>query len=485
MASKVYFMNDRANSLQESTPFKAVKLLRDAGLKTLFKKGDTVGIKIHMGEYGNSLNLRPHWVNSIVEEVKKLGGNPVIVDCNTITFSDFSSRAMESDHRRSVSRHGFNEETMGCPIWICDGEYGFDDVQVEIPNGVYMRHTFMGKKLLDLDAVIVVTHFKGHPMGVYGGAIKNIGIGMGSKRGKISTHFMNHPVYGIQNMTVNQAAAKQASEGPSPTLLERTIKSCPFDAFEWKDDMLHFDQEKCGLCAGCFSSALFGGMLSIKPEITATWPPTIADAAAGYMNAIGKDKFLFLNYAFDISPWCDCVNFHDKPLVPNIGIFASKDPVAIDLACIEAAESKAGMPESKTDEFGFGDAGTERFTNISSIAKVSQWAQCNAGEFNGIGSTEYTLVESEPADETDFWFPPYTPDNTFGFANKEALRNGNYDVGQYFYDLPRLSLSDLHTKPKGMIEEISILDEVPDEALSEAFAPDEPKMETPVPNAVL
>jgi len=74
LASKVYFMNDRANSLQESTPFKAVKLLRDAGLKTLFKEGDTVGIKIHMGEYGNSLNLRPQWVGAIVEEVKKLGG---------------------------------------------------------------------------------------------------------------------------------------------------------------------------------------------------------------------------------------------------------------------------------------------------------------------------------------------------------------------------------------------------------------------------
>ncbi|MGD9568811.1 MAG: DUF362 domain-containing protein, partial [Sedimentibacter sp.] len=277
--------------------------------------------------------------------------------------------------------------------------------------------------------------------------------------GKISTHYLNHPIYGIQNMIVNQDAAKQANQGPSPTIVERAIKGCPFDAFEWKDDTFIFHRDKCGKCAGCFSTALFGGLLETKPEITAAWAPTIADAAAGYINAIGKDKFMFLNYAMDITPWCDCANWHDRALVPNLGIFASKDPVAIDLACIEKAEETVAMPGSKADEFGFGDVGTERFTNVSSMAKVSQWAQCNAGEYNGIGSTEYVLIESEPGEETDFWFPPYTPDNIFGFVNKEALSKGDYEPGNYFYDLPNLSLSELHIKPKGKVDEISILDE--------------------------
>jgi uncharacterized Fe-S center protein len=459
MPSKVYFMNDRANSLQESTPFKAVKVLRDAGLETHFKKGDTVGIKIHMGEYGNSLNLRPQWVGAIVEEVKRLGGKPVIVDCNTIVFSDYSSRTFTDDHLRSVSRHGFNEETLGCPIWICDGENGFDDVQVEVPNGVYLKHSFMGKKLLELDSVIVLTHFKGHPMGVYGGALKNVGIGMGSHRGKESTHYLNHHIYGIQNMTVNQEAAKAAAQGPKPTLLDRVIAGCPFDAFEMIDGEFVFHNEKCGKCAGCFSGALFAGILNLKPEITATWAPTIADAASGYINAIGKEKFIYVSYAMDISPWCDCVNFHDKPLVPNIGVFASKDPVAIDMACIEMAESKSGMQDSQATDFGFGEPNTERFTNVSSMAKVSQWAQINAGKYNGIGDTEYVLVESEPAEETDFWFPPYRPDNVLGQARREDLRKGNYEPGDYTYDQPKLSLADLHVKPKGMVEEISILDE--------------------------
>jgi hypothetical protein len=93
------------------------------------------------------------------------------------------------------------------------------------------------------------------------------------------------------------------------------------------------------------------------------------------------------------------------------------------------------------------------------MAKVSQWAQINAGKYNGIGDTEYVLVESEPAEETDFWFPPYRPDNVLGQARREDLRKGNYEPGDYTYDQPKLSLADLHVKPKGMVEEISILDE--------------------------
>lgn len=459
MPSKVYFLNDRANSLQESTPFKAVKVLRDAGLESLFKPGDRVGIKMHMGEFGNSLNLRPQWIGAIVEEVKRLGGKPVVVDCNTIVFSDYGSRVITKDHLRSVSRHGFNEETLGCPIWICDGDNGFDDVQVEVPKGVYLKHSFMGKKLLELDAVIAVTHFKGHPMGVYGGAIKNIGIGMGSKRGKLTTHYLNHSSYGIKSMEMNQEAAKQAASMPHPNMIDRVVEGCPFDCFEWKDDQMLFYKDQCVQCGACFGGALFSGLLSPKPEITATWAPTIADAASAYINAIGKEKFLYVNYAMDITPWCDCVNFHDKPLVPNIGVFASKDPVAVDMACIEMSEEKSGMADSKATEFGFGEPGSERFTNVSSMAKVSQWSQVNAGVYNGLGSADYVLVESEPAEEEDFWFPPYRPDNVLGKVLRDVLRSGDYDPGDYAFELPRQSLAELHLKPGGKVEEISILDE--------------------------
>ena len=458
MVSDVYFMNDRANSVGEAIHNKAVKVLRDAGIEELVKKGDTVGLKIHMGEYGNALNLRPQWVRSIADEIKRIGGKPVVVDCTTICFNEFTSRATLEDHLRSVAYHGFTEETLGCPIWICDGDYGFDHVKVDVPNGVGLKYSYMGKKLLDLDAVIVISHFKGHPMGVFGGAIKNVGIGMGSKLGKLCTHYLNHPVYGREAMTVNQEAARAANEGPSPNLMDRLIKNCPFDAMSWEDEMLKYDWKKCRKCAACFGPGLFNGILQPQPEVTFFWAPTISDAFAAYVNAIGPDKFLYVSYAMDVTPWCDCVNFHDKAMVPNLGVFASKDPVAIDMACLEAAEEMVGMPESKVDDFGFDDPETERFTNCSGLAKVSQWAQINAAKFNGCGDTEYRLIESAPAPDTDFWFEPYTPENPWGYANREALRQQDWEVGKYYEDTTKVSVPELFKKPKGKVEDLSITD---------------------------
>ncbi len=457
MASDVFFMNDRANALNESIKNKAVKVFRDAGLGELFKPGDWVGVKIHMGEYGNSHNLRPHWVRTIVEEIQKLGGKPAIVDCNTISFGDSSSRAITADHLKTAARHGFTEETMGCPIWICDGEYGFDDVKVEIPHGVYMKQTYMGRKLTELDAMIVVTHFKGHPMGVFGGAMKNVGIGCGSKRGKLCTHLLNHPQYGIKAWPINQQAAAALAQGPHPTVMDRLISGCPFDAISFENGVLNLDRDKCQQCLSCFMNGLFTGVFGIGAETLFMWAPAMVDACAGYVNAIGKDRIGYVNYAMDLTPWCDCANWHDRALVPNLGVFASRDPVAIDMACLEAEEAVSAVPGSKADDFGFGEPETERFTNCSSMAKVSQWAQINAGVYNGLGTSEYNLIISEPAPDLDFWMKPYTPDNVWGQVNREALRAGNWTPEYpYTYDTIQLSMTELSLKPVGRGKELEI-----------------------------
>ena len=452
MTSDVFFMNDRAASLQEGLPFKAVKVLRDAGLDNLFKEGDTVGIKVHFGEYGNSLNLRPHWVTAIVDEIKRLGGKPVVVENNTSNVGDYSSRTTKKDHLETARRHGFTEETLGCPIWIADGDYGFDDEKVDIPNGIYMKHTYIGKQFLDLDAVIVLSHFKGHPMGTFGGAIKNVGIGMGAKRGKIMTHFYSHPDFGINTMNINNEVAAQMAQLPSPNPVDRVVNGCIKDAFSFDNGQMDFDREKCVNCGACFATGVGSGIIEMNPAIMATWPVTIADAAGGYMDAIGKDKFIFLNYAMDITPWCDCMNFHDKPLVSNIGVFASKDPVALDMACVEMAEELSGISGSMADDLGLAEPGSERFTNASSIAKVSQWAQINAAAYNGIGTPSYNLIDSKPAEEFEFWFGPYTPDNVMSYHNKEGLAAGDYNPGDFAYAEPKMSLEALSVKPEGMKE---------------------------------
>ena len=100
---------------------------------------------MHFGEYGCTASLRPHYIRSIADEIKRLGGKPVVVDCTTIIFSDHTSRATATDMLETGRRHGLTPEVLGCPVWVCDGEYGFDDVKVDVPSGVFLKHTFMGK----------------------------------------------------------------------------------------------------------------------------------------------------------------------------------------------------------------------------------------------------------------------------------------------------------------------------------------------------
>ncbi len=453
MASEVFFMNDRANGLAESIKYKAVKVFRDAGLGELFKPGDTVGVKIHFGEHGCSLSLRPQYVRSIIEEIQRKGGHPVVVDCTTIVFNEYTSRATRADMLKTGARHGLTEETLGCPIWICDGEYGENEIRVPVPHGTFLTHSYMGKQLLDLDAMIVVTHFKGHPMGVFGGAMKNVGIGCGSKKGKASTHLLNHPLYGVRNWTVNQEAAQAAAQAPHPNPVDRLIEGCPFGCYSWDGENVLFDRAKCVGCSACFGPGMYSGIVGPIPEILVQWANTIPDSMAAYVNAIGRDKVGYVNYGVDITPWCDCVNFSDKPVVTNLGVFASKDPVAIDMACLEMTEQRSATPGSKADDLGFGEPGTERFTNCSGMAGVSQWAQIHSGMYNGLGTSEYELVLSQPAEELDFWMKPYTPANTWGMVHREAMRKMDWSIEPYTYADLQLSMIEMSLKPKGKVAE--------------------------------
>lgn len=459
MASKVYFMDDHAGRVGESTPFKAVKLLRDAGIKDLFKPGDTVGIKVHMGEYGNSLNLRPKWVSAIVDEVKRLGGNPVIVESNIMTSGYNVGREDTPTHRKVAASHGFTEETMGCPIWLPEDGMDIEGIKCEVPNGVYLNHTFISKHMAKLDACIVVSHFKGHAQGVFGGALKNVGIGMASNKGKAVTHFVNHPKYGFQSAPVNQAAVQEMMQQPRPNFVDHIVTNCPFNAFEIKDGELIKHNDRCVGCGACLMLGFFFGLLTMPEGHAHTTPVAIADSASGIINKLGKDKWMFVNYAFDVTPGCDCCQFHDRPMVPNIGTFVSKDPVAVDMACLEASEALSAIPGSTADTWGFGEPNTERYTNCSSAFKCNQWSQINAGVFNGLGTSEYVLVESEPLsdEEVKAWFFDYNFENPVTKVWAETIRKGNHDTeGVPACDEPRLSWDELQKKPVGKVGELDI-----------------------------
>ena len=136
-----------------------------------------VAIKLHMGEFNNTAYLRPVYVRGLVEKIKSLGGDPMVVDTTTLPYWPFTSRSTALDYLNTVARNGFTQAALGCPIVIADGYIGTDDVKIDLPEGFILKEQYIGTGIALADSMIALTHFKGHPMGTYGGALKNIGVG--------------------------------------------------------------------------------------------------------------------------------------------------------------------------------------------------------------------------------------------------------------------------------------------------------------------
>ena len=188
--SKVYFTDFRTE-LEVSLTKKLQKLIRMAGISTIDMDGKFVAIKMHFGELGNLAYLRPNYAKAVADVIKENGGMPFLTDCNTLYPG---SRKNALEHLDCANINGFNTITTGCQIIIADGLRGTDDVIVPVPNGEYCTEAYIGRAVMDADIVISLNHFKGHEQAGFGGAIKNIGMGCGSRAGKMHQHNHGKPV---------------------------------------------------------------------------------------------------------------------------------------------------------------------------------------------------------------------------------------------------------------------------------------------------
>jgi len=186
--SKVYYMNDRSTSIQTSLVAKMLTLFDAADFGAMIHPGDVVAIKLHMGEWNNTAYLRPVYVRALVEKIKSLGAEPMVVDTTTLPYWPHASRATSLDYLNTVARNGFTHAAVGCPIVIADGYIGTDDVLIDLPEGFILKEQYIATGIALADSMIALSHFKGHPMGTYGGALKNVGVGCASKRGKLNLH---------------------------------------------------------------------------------------------------------------------------------------------------------------------------------------------------------------------------------------------------------------------------------------------------------
>lgn len=448
--SKVYWFKPR-DAL--SNVVKGQRLFEEAGLSHCFDNGDVVAIKIHCGEWNNTGYLRPSIVVGIVEKVKEYGGDPFV--CDTTTIYVEGARSIAQDMYKTAARNGFTSATLGCPFVVADGDMGTDDVKVRV-DGNYLNYTYVAKAIANADAMIVLTHFKGHNMGIYGGAIKNIGIGCCSKRGKSVTHLIKHPEYGLPSFTFKP----ELCIGKECPIYKRCSEHCPSEAFQVVDEKPYarLDLDKCVGCVGYLMR--FGcGVLSIDPDVyKETWqmfPATITDSAKAVINLIGRKHVGFINYAIDISPGCDCAKYTDSYILPNLGVFASKDIVAVDTACLKAADEVEAVPGSKAyDEDVKGEpweAGQEKFAYISAAPRfqeVGQWIQINAALNIGLGSIDYELMEATPGQPNHYVMPKFK-EHSSGYLYRRRFKS---DIPMpdldCFKKKPKISIKELRKKPK-------------------------------------
>jgi uncharacterized Fe-S center protein len=405
MASKVYYMDARSYAPQTSMVCKMLTVFEAAGFDRLIKPKDVVAIKLHCGEWNNTGYLRPVYARAIADRVKALGGRPFVCDTTTLPYNPYATRVTGLDIMLSAERNGYTSATLGCPFIYADGFMGTDDFRVDIPEGYILKEAYIAQAIAQADVLITLTHFKGHAAGVFGGSLKNLGIGAQSKRGKFNVHMGGHPKYSIAKGAIFHPENCTGRKGEKDWEVLEQI--CPAECFHVTEDSIEFDRDKCYDCRSCVGTMSGRGILELPLENYLGLNAGIADACLGTVKAVGKDKVAFINLAIDLTPRCDCAALSDVPLMPHLGVFAGYDPVALDKACLDRATDTPGMPGSKAEDMDVMEAGKHKFETCGPVmAGLCEDIQVNTGEVIGLGTREYELVPVAEKPMKDFIFPP-------------------------------------------------------------------------------
>ena len=370
--SKVYFTDFRTKANGDSLPTKLKKLIKRAGIAELELDGKFVAIKMHFGELGNLSYLRPNYARAVVDVVKELGGKPFLTDCNTLYPG---SRKNALEHLYCAWENGFTPLTVGCPILIADGLKGTDEVEVPVVDGEYIENAKIGRAVMDADMFISLNHFKGHEMTGFGGAIKNIGMGCGSRAGKCEQH--------ISGKTEVDAELCRGCK--------RCLQQCANNAlvFDENTKKMNVDVDHCVGCGRCIAACNFDAIASSDYHA----PQLLNRKMAEYAKAVidGRPHF-HISLVQDISPNCDCHAENDAPILPNIGMFASKDPLALDQACVDACLAATPLPGSQLYDHMHSPDFCDHHDHFTNSTPESEWRSCleHAAKI-GIGTREYSL----------------------------------------------------------------------------------------------
>ncbi len=367
--SNVYFTDFRCKGGVNQLD-KLRRLCMASGMMDIDMEGKFVAIKIHFGELGNLSFLRANYAKVVVDLVKEKGGLPFLTDCNTLYPG---SRKNALEHLECAALNGYMPATTGCQIIIADGLRGTDDIEVPVPNGEYIKEAKIGRAIMDADIFISLSHFKGHEMTGFGGALKNIGMGCGSRAGKMDQHHAGKPVV--------QADLCRACG--------RCAKECGSDAILFDTGKAVIDQDLCKGCGRCLGACSFDAIYNESEQAIELLDRKMAE----YAHAVcyGRPSF-HINMVRDISPNCDCHGDNDSPILPDIGMFASFDAVALDKACADACLAATPMPNSQLSDNLAKSGWVCNHDHFRDNTPQSEWeATLDQAEKIGMGTQNYII----------------------------------------------------------------------------------------------
>ena len=367
MASKVFYIDMYAEDSDDRIYNKIQRLFDAAELGTTIKKGDLTAIKLHFGEWGNTTFIPPWNIRAIVEKVRENGGKPYLTDTNTL-YRGMRRNAI--DHLETAIRHGFTKAVVDAPLIIADGLTGLNEVEVEI-NQKHFQKVKLARGIVQADSILISSHFKGHLMAGFGGAIKNMAMGSATPSGKKEQH----------------SVRPQLGDFEKCTGCGTCFKHCPVDAIEIIEGKAYFDSVKCIGCGECVARC---------PEeaVKLNWETEIPDFTERMVEyayglwVIHKEKMGYINFVIDVTPECDCFDISQRTIVSDIGILASRDPVALDKACYDLVNDNIGKKDSIL-KVGH-QPGEDKFTGLHKETRGD--LQFSYAEQLGMGSTEYELI---------------------------------------------------------------------------------------------
>jgi uncharacterized Fe-S center protein len=352
MPSKVFFLPASEKEDHEILAEKTKRIFDALELEDSVKRDSFVGIKIHFGEKENTGFLKPSWFKLLIDGLKKRKAKVFMTDTNTLYLGN---RSNSVEHLQLAAQHGFSLEALGIPVIIADGLIGKESDEVEV-NLKHIESAKIAGTFFHTDVLLCLSHFTGHILSGFGAAIKNLGMGCASRAGKLEQHSDVHP-------WVNPKVCTNCSV---------CMEYCPADAIEQVEGSARIIDGRCIGCGECLVVCKVGAVKMRWDGDALRVQEKMAEYAFAVLETV-KRKAGFINYLVRITKDCDCMSKNGKVLVPDLGIFASLDPVAVDKASVDL------LLKANKKDF------------LRDAIDVDWSAQLRHGEEIGLGSMSYEL----------------------------------------------------------------------------------------------